>query len=206
MFTGIIKEIGKVTNAEKSGKNLKLKIQTQKILEDKKIGDSIAINGACSTIVELEDKEFTIEAMPETLEKTNLSLLTKNSQVNLEDSLRMGDRLDGHLVQGHIDGMGEVKKSGQILQISFPKKLAQYLALKGSITINGVSLTISGLTENSLSVDLIPHTLKETNLSKLKTGNKVNLEIDTIARYLKSLLDNKEKETKYEYLTERGFL
>lgn len=211
MFTGIIKELGKVTKVEKAEKSTTFVIQAKEVIKNKKIGDSIAINGVCTTITKLNETSFQVELMPETIKITNLSRVKENSEVNLEDSLTLQQGIDGHLVQGHVDTTGEVteftKNEDQVrLTVSFPKKIEKLLALKGSITLNGVSLTISDLRTSTLTVDLIPLTLKETNLKDLKPGDQVNIEIDLIARYLKNMLDSKEKESKYEYLKERNFL
>lgn len=211
MFTGIIKELGQVEQIN-IGKNIKtFTVSAPLTIKNKKIGDSIAVNGACMTITEISKSNFTFEAMEESIEKTNLGKLKVKDKVNLEPALTLNQGLDGHLVQGHVNDQGKVTsfkeiKKHLILTIEYPKVLGKYLALKGSITINGVSLTISKLETKTFSVDLIPHTIINTNLGDLKKGSMVNLEVDIIARYLKRLLDNKEAETKYEYLVERGFV
>lgn len=210
MFTGIIQEKGIITDRNKD-KNLSFSVKSKRILENKKIGDSICVNGICVTITNINNDVFDFDAMPETISTTNIDELEKGSEVNLEPALTLNQGLDGHLIQGHVDTTGEVQdltdNSDQVrLTIKYPKEISQYLAFKGSVTLNGVSLTISDLRTDTFSVDLIPHTLKATNLNKIKKGDKVNIEIDLIARYLKTLLDTKEKETKYEYLKERGFL
>ena len=177
MFTGIIQEVGKVPKVKNKKDEKIFTIETVKILESKKIGDSIAINGACLTVTEIE-----------TLDLTNLSEIKENSEVNIEGALKMGQSLDGHIVQGHVDCIGKVlgwKKN--VLQIKFPSKIQKYIALKGSITINGVSLTISKRKKEEFEVSLILHTIQNTNLGKLKKNDKVNLEIDIIARYLETL-------------------
>lgn len=211
MFTGIIQEIGKVKKVKKGSNIATFSIQTAKILKKKKIGDSIAINGVCVTITRLNKNIFEFQAVQETLEKTNLKNLKTGSEINLEPALTLNQTLDGHLVQGHVDNIGIVEnltrnKDQGTLKIKFPKEMAHYLAFKGSIAINGVSLTISDLQESTFSVALIPHTLEKTNLKDLKKEDKVNLEIDLIARYLKNLLDNKENEVKYEFLKERNLI
>ncbi len=211
MFTGIIQELGKITKIEKGKEKTTFTIKAKEILEEKKVGQSIAVNGACMTITEIEKESFKFDAIPESLDLTNLGLTKQDEEVNLEAALKLNQSLDGHLVQGHVDSMAEVlsfnKNNGKVvLKIKIPKGMEKYFALKGSISINGVSLTISFLNTSSFSVDLIPHTLKETNLKNLKKGNKVNLEIDIIARYLQRQLDNKEGESKYSYLLERGFI
>lgn len=211
MFTGIIHEIGKIKNIKKDSHSVTFDVQAIKILKKKKIGDSIAVNGVCVTIVKLNKNIFEFQAVKETLERTNFKELKIGSEVNLEPALALNQSLDGHLVQGHIDNIGIVenlKKDGNksALTIKFPKELAYYIAFKGSIAINGISLTISDLQESTFSVALIPHTLKNTNIKNLKKGDKVNLEIDLIARYLKNLLDKKENEAKYEFLKERNLI
>lgn len=149
------------------------------------------------TIKDIKKNIFAFDAIPESLEKTNLKTLKKNDIVNLESSLKMGQELDGHMVQGHVDCIGTVEslsgaKKHTILRVQYPSSIGKYMALKGSITINGVSLTISDLSKDTFSADLIPFTLKKTNLSKLKKGDKVNLETDMIAKYLNSLLNGQK--------------
>ncbi|MBD3341675.1 MAG: riboflavin synthase [Candidatus Lokiarchaeota archaeon] len=211
MFTGIIQETGKVLKIEKDKKASIFSIQTKKILKDKKIGDSIAVNGTCVTITKIDGKNFDFDAMPETLEKTNFGELKKNSEVNLEPSMRLHQSLDGHFVQGHVDTTADVEslkniKNRIVLTVKFSPNISKYLAFKGSVTINGVSLTISDLQKDTFSVDLIPLTIEKTNLGKLKKGDKVNIEVDLVARYLERLLNNKEKESKYEFLKERNLI
>lgn len=212
MFTGIIQELGKVEKVLNSKENKIFTIKSSAVIKGKKIGQSISVNGTCVTIIKLSKTNFQFEVMPETLAKTNLNALKKGDLVNLEPALTLNQALDGHLVQGHIDTTGEVvsleknKQDHHVLTVKFPKEIALYLAFKGSISLNGVSLTISDLQDQTLSVDLIPHTLKNTNLSKLKKGDKINIEIDLIAKHIKRLLDHKESEVKYEYLKERNLI
>jgi riboflavin synthase len=211
MFTGIIQELGKIQKVESKKGNKTFVVKASKILKKKKKGQSIAVNGACVTIVKLTKNSFTFEAIAETLEKTNLGVLKKSDEVNLEPALKIGQELDGHLVQGHIDTKGTVlsfKEENKhiILRIEFPMEMSRFMAFKGSITINGVSLTISHLQDKSFGVDLIPHTLKNTNLGKLTKGDKVNLEVDMISKYIERMLNHKESQTKYEYLKDRNFI
>lgn len=211
MFTGIIEEIGKIQKIEDSGNVKIFQIQCSKILKGKKNGGSIAVNGACMTIIKIQKDSFNFQTLNETLKKTNLSKVKKGDSVNLESPLTLNKAIDGHLTLGHIDDMGQVcrikeKNDDLILTVKMPDPLKKYLALKGSIAINGVSLTISHLEESTFNVDLIKHTKKSTNLGNLKPKDFVNLEVDLIARYLKRLLDNKEKETTYEFLKERNFI
>lgn len=207
MFTGIIQEVGKVTKIEKSPTGLTLFIEIKKIIENKKIGDSIAVNGACLTIVEIKDNNVRFDVIDETLSKTNLKNLGIGSEVNLEPALTLSQGIDGHLVQGHVDCEGIVERfEGQKLTVKFPLNIAECLAFKGSVTINGVSLTISNLQEDTLTVSLIPHTLENTNLKNLTKGNTVNLEVDLIARYLKNMMEKRDNEAKYEFLKERNLI
>jgi len=211
MFTGIIREQGKVLKIEGNKGNLVLTIAAKEVLKKKKTGESIAVDGACLTIIDLKKDCFQVEAMPETTRKTILGNLRPGDLVNLEPALTLSESLDGHLVQGHIDSLGVVKDvkldgNSKILTIKFPELISKYVAYKGSITINGVSLTVIDIDTDTFSVALIPHTLENTNLNLLKTGDKVNLEVDMIARYLDRLLQNKNQQTEYEWLMERGFV
>lgn len=211
MFTGIISEVGIIDSKKNSVKSIKFAIATKKILKDRKIGDSIAVDGVCVTITKIEKEKFHFDVMKETTKRTTFSQFKKGDPINLESPLKLGDSLDGHIVQGHVDTTGKVESienqnDKTRIEIGFPEEIAPFIAFKGSITLNGVSLTISDLKAKSFKVDLIPHTLERTNLSKLKKDEIVNLEVDTIARYLKRLLDSKEKEAKYEFLKERNLL
>ena len=207
MFTGIIEEVGTIKNISQSGENTLFTIETKNILEDKKIGDSIALNGACLTITKIDGNSYECEAIPETLKLTNLGDLKEGALINLESAAKIGSRLDGHIVQGHIDCTGTVKNfDNNILTATYPEKIQGYLAFKASVTLNGVSLTISKVTDTEIEVSLIPHTLEHTNLGQLKPGDKINIEVDIFARYIESLLNSKEKESKYHFLKERGFI
>lgn len=208
MFTGIIEEVGIVEGIEEKNALTTFTVKAEILAKDTKIGASIAINGACMTVTTIKDGRITFDTIQESLDKTNLKDLKEGAEVNLESALRFGEKLEGHLLQGHVDGEGIVheKNEQNILTIKFPKGMEKYLALKGSIAINGVSLTISHLEAGTFSVALIPHTLEKTNLKNLTKEDKVNLEIDVLARYLESLLDAKENETKYHFLQERNLI
>ncbi len=211
MFTGIIKEIGKVSKINKKKDEASFTISAKDTIKDKEIGQSIAVNGVCTTITRLSKDSFSFDAIPETLKRTNLSSLKVNDKVNLEPALRLDQPIDGHLVQGHVDCEGTVVANKKFkdeitLTIDFPKEISKYLAFKGSITINGVSLTIANLQTQTLSVELTPLTLKKTNLQYLKLEDKVNLEIDLIARYLEALVQKSEQQASYEFLRERGLI
>ena len=196
MFTGIIQAMGKVREPEKLGDGVRLTIDAPTLgLEDVKIGDSIAVNGACMTVVAIEGTTFQIEVSAESLSKT--TGLDTWGPVNLEKALRVGDRLDGHIVSGHVDGVGQVevmepKAESWHLVVRAPMKLSPYLAYQGSITVNGVSLTINDVQDTPagtrVSINLIPHTVEVTTLKHLKPQDWVNLEIDTIARYVERMM------------------
>lgn len=189
MFTGIIKKVGKISEIEKIKNGARLTIAASGFLKDVEIGNSISCDGVCLTVVKKIKDEFTVELMPETLKLTKFKNSKKSDSVNLEKSLKIGCRLDGHFVMGHIDGVGRVekiitRKKFREIVIKIPKKLAKYLALKGSAALNGVSLTVSGVNGDRVKVSLIAHTLENTNLSELKKGDLVNVEVDMIARYI----------------------
>ncbi|MBU0668009.1 riboflavin synthase [Patescibacteria group bacterium] len=207
MFTGIIREIATISEiTQKENGIIELKIESS-LARNKKKGDSIAVDGACLTITSPGQNIFTVEAIPETINKTNIKSYKPGTGVNLETPLKIGDGLDGHFVSGHIDFCAEVSSTeNNLLIITVPPEMRKYFALKGSVAINGVSLTISHLDKETFGVSLIPTTLEKTNLGLLKKEDPVNIEIDLIARYLDSLLSGKEKEVSYDFLKDRGFL
>lgn len=187
MFTGIIREIGVLNKIKNAAKNrLSLKIKTAKIKPH--IGDSIAINGVCLTVTKKTKNGFEVDVVPETLNRTTLGSLEKGALLNLEPSLRLNDPMDGHFVTGHVDCVGKIAgvKNG-ILMIKFPKKFSRFLAEKGSVAINGVSLTIAKTAKNTLITALIPFTKRNTNLGSLRANDSVNIETDIIAKYLNRL-------------------
>ncbi|OGT09508.1 MAG: riboflavin synthase subunit alpha [Gallionellales bacterium RIFCSPHIGHO2_02_FULL_57_16] len=193
MFSGIIADAGLITRAEDREGGLRLSVATETLgMDDVQIGDSIAVNGVCLTVVKKDGVVFTVEVSRETLDCT-VGLERQGNQVNLEKAMRLSDRLGGHLVSGHVDGVGEVIAFNDIgeswrLVVRAPQKLAKYIATKGSITINGVSLTVNHVAGSEFDVNLIPHTLEVTTLNELKAGSKVNLEIDLIARYVERMM------------------
>lgn len=208
MFTGIIEEVGTVTKLEQKEQILALTISAPKTASKLAPGDSIAIDGACFTTISTTTDAFTVEAIPETQQRTIIKNYREDTKVNLEPTLTLQKGISGHLVQGHVDGVGKAKaiNEKQELEIEFPAELSKFIAFKGSITVNGVSLTVSKLMESSFQVSLIPFTLKETNLGKLTSGDEVNLEIDLIARYLEHMVQEKEGEAKYHFLRERNLI
>ncbi|MDH4285888.1 MAG: riboflavin synthase [Gallionella sp.] len=193
MFSGIIADIGSIKQATDRNGGLRLAIATKALdLSDVQLGDSIAVNGVCLTVIERTADTFIVEVSRETLNCT-VGLDAQGAPVNLEKALRLADRLGGHLVSGHVDGVGEVIEFTDLgeswkLVVRAPQELAKYIAIKGSITINGVSLTINQVNGSEFSVNLIPHTLAMTNLKNLRAGSRVNLEIDLIARYVERMM------------------
>lgn len=195
MFIGIVEGTGVIKKMEDQNGKVYLTISVPDILGGVKIGDSIACDGVCLTVVRKAADAFTVELMPETLRVTAFSDAKKGDLINLERAAKIGDRISGHFISGHVDCVGTVKeviKEGKYtsLFITVPKKYAKYLAYKGSVAVNGVSLTIAASKANWLKVCLITHTLKVTNLSELKKGSKANIEVDLIARYLEKLATN----------------
>lgn len=193
MFSGIIADVGQIANAADRDGGLRLTINTHTLgLADVQLGDSIAVNGVCLTVIALDGNAFTLDVSRETLNCT-VGLDATNAPVNLEKALRLSDRLGGHLVSGHVDGVGEVIAFDDLgeswkLLIRAPQTLAKFIAIKGSITVNGVSLTINQVQGNEFALNLIPHTLAMTNLKNLTAGSRVNLEVDLIARYVERML------------------
>lgn len=203
MFTGIIQAIGKVREPEQLGSGVRLTIVTpeQFHLDQVHVGDSIAVNGACMTVVNIEGNSFQIDVSAESLSKT--CGLDTFGEANLEKAMRLGDRVDGHLVSGHVDGVGQVESMTKIaesykLVIRAPLKLSPYLAYKGSVAVNGVSLTVNEVEDTAMgavfSINLIPHTVEVTTLKHLKPQDWVNLEIDTIARYVERMMQLRNNE------------
>lgn len=193
MFSGIIAGVGQINRAQDRDGGLRLIIEAKLLgLDDVQIGDSIAVNGVCLTVIALDGNEFTVDVSRETLNCT-VGLERQGARVNLEKALRLADRLGGHLVSGHVDGVGEVIAFNNLgeswqLAVRAPQQLAKFIAVKGSITINGVSLTVNQVAGPEFEVNLIPHTLEVTTLNELKAGAQVNLEIDLIARYVERMM------------------
>lgn len=194
MFTGIILAIGKITQIEQKSGDVRLSIDTGKLsLKEANLGDSIAVNGICLTAVELGENSFVADVSNETLARTNLKSAATGSAVNLELALTPQTRMGGHIVSGHVDGLAvlvEQKPDGRSIRFKFkaPDSLAKYIAEKGSICINGISLTINNVEGAEFSVNIVPHTLKETTLGAISVGDSINLEVDLLARYMERLM------------------
>ena len=191
MFTGIIEGFGVVNLIEKDGENIDFTL-TSPFTDELQIDQSLAHNGVCLTVVKLDGEKYTVTAIEETLQKTNLNELKFGQQVNLERCMKLGDRLDGHIVQGHVDQIGVVTKIDELegswkYSIEYDKSLNNITVTKGSITINGVSLTVVDSSENSFTVHIIPYTFEHTNFNNFEIGTKVNLEFDIVGKYLTKL-------------------
>ncbi len=216
MFTGIIQGKGEIIAVRPMGKGKVFSIKADFMLDDPAEGESIAVNGVCLTAREINDRIFLADVSPESLSRTGLGDLSVGKTVNLERALRLSDRLGGHLVSGHVDAVSEVisrKKLGEftIFTFNIPANLARYIVEKGSITIDGISLTVNSCTEQEFTVSIIPHTLEITSLGGLKAGDKVNLEVDIIGKYVEKLLQldsGADKVTKLDasFLAENGFM
>ena len=199
MFTGIVEELGAIRNIQRQSDGIILEIQASNVLADAEIGDSIAVDGVCLTIRSLVPETFTADISAETLRCTTLGERGVGEQVNLERSLRLSDRLGGHLVLGHVDEIATIcgwKDEGDasLMQVTMSPNIRRYIAYKGSITVDGISLTVSSIHAEAFEVALIPHTKRVTTLGTKRNGAKVNLEVDIVARYIETLLKNTETE------------
>lgn len=194
MFTGIIQALGQISATEPKGQDTRLRVKTGKLdLSDVQLGDSIAVNGVCLTAVELPGDGFWADVSQETLAKTSLADISVKQRVNLEKALTPTTRLGGHLVSGHVDGLGKIisrQPAGRsvVFEIQAPDELAKYIAQKGSICVDGISLTVNAIDGATFSLNIVPHTLSETIMDEYQPGRMVNLEVDLIARYLERLL------------------
>jgi len=193
MFTGIVRELGRVVSAEPSGGGLALVVEARKTAGLLATGDSISVNGVCLTVEEVGEARVSIHAVPETLARSTLGALAPGDPVNLEPALRAGEPLGGHFVQGHVDGVGRIQSveaegDGLRVFVEAAPDVLRYLVEKGSVTVDGVSLTVAELSEDAFAVALVPHTLTATTLAALEPGRAVNLEVDVLAKYVERLL------------------
>ncbi|MBO0916420.1 riboflavin synthase [Streptomyces laculatispora] len=199
MFTGIVEELGEVTAVENLGDASRFRLRGPVVTEGAKHGDSIAVNGVCLTVVDHGEQEFTADVMAETLNRSSLGALRAGSRVNLERPMAVGGRLGGHIVQGHVDGTGriverKVSENWEIVKVSLPAELTRYVVEKGSITVDGVSLTVVDAGPDYFTISLIPTTLALTTLGHKEPGDPVNLEVDVIAKYVERLLGHRAQE------------
>lgn len=217
MFTGIIEEIGRIDSIKKGTQSAVLGIRCQKVLEGTKIGDSIAVNGVCLTVTSLHEQGYTADVMAETLERSSLGSLSKNSPVNLERAMAADGRFGGHIVAGHIDGTGKIRdirrdETAVWYTVEAEPQILRYVVEKGSIAIDGISLTVAGVTDSDFSVSIIPHTQGETSLGFRQKGDIVNLECDVIGKYVEKLMKPAGITTSVEsnitdtFLMEHGYI
>ena len=215
MFTGLIEEIAEIKSIEKGAKSARITIKATKIMCGTKIGDSVSTNGVCLTVTEFNKSSFSVDVMAETLRCSNLGKLKPGSFVNLERALRVGDRLGGHIVSGHIDGIGTIvdlciEENATWVSVKTSKDILKYIVHKGSITIDGISLTVAYVDENIFKVSIIPHTKDETTLVIKKMGEEVNIESDMMAKYVEKLLSygeipKEKKSISMDFLEKNGF-
>jgi riboflavin synthase len=218
MFTGIVEEIGSISNMQKAGESYVLTIEARKVLEDVRLGDSIAVNGVCLTVTSFSGNRFKVDVMPETVKSSSLRTLKRGSHVNLERAMAAGGRFGGHFVSGHIDGTGVIKskkpfENAVYYEIEPDNEVLKFIILKGSICVDGTSLTVFGVTENSFTISLIPHTMSETILGEKDSGDVVNLECDMIGKYVGHFLSGKaidsnekgKRNLTEKFLEENGF-
>ncbi len=215
MFTGIVEEVGKIKKIERNTVSAKLSIEADKVLQEVKEGDSIAVNGICLTVTSFTKNSFTADVMHETMNRTTLGKLKENSPVNLERALSVMGRFGGHMVSGHIDGRGKIvgieKDDNAVLfTIETTEKILRYIVEKGSIAINGISLTVARVDRKNFTVSVIPHTLKVTSLGSFQKGDEVNLENDIVGKYIEKLLglscpEKKESTLTMDFLIKNGF-
>jgi riboflavin synthase len=212
MFTGIIEEIGKIEQSSKRGNNLILRIKAPKVSTDIKVSDSVNVNGACQTVIEVKDDRFTVEAVEETLRRTSLGRLKPEDLVNLESALRLSDRLGGHLVSGHVDFVAKIrsitqKEQSYVFEFEFTPEYQTHFVEKGSVAVDGVSLTVVEVLASSFTVSVIPFTMKNTTLGERKIGDAVNIETDLIGKYVERILAFKKDKSRItgEWLKEKGW-
>jgi len=216
MFTGLIQSLGTVRNLTRQGNSAALQIDSDLVNEDLQRGESIAVNGVCLTVTGWADQHFIADVSPETLDCTNLGALRPGAQVNLERALRLSDRLGGHLVSGHVDGVATVQRrfrDQNVIRFEFnlPRQAMRYLVEKGSVAVDGISLTVNTVSDHGFSVAVIPHSLEKTTLQNCREGSRVNIETDLIGRYVERLLTGKAESPQgpglsVEFLAKNGFM
>ncbi|WP_054957168.1 riboflavin synthase [Paenibacillus dakarensis] len=220
MFTGLVEEIGEISRISRSGEAMVLSISASRIMDDLKLGDSVAVNGVCLTVTTMEKNQFTVDVMPETYRSTNLNSLQGRSKVNLERAMAAGARFGGHIVQGHVDGTGVIRSlrkdlNAVVFEITpTSQDMFKFIIPKGSVTLDGISLTVVEVLETSFTVSIIPHTLAETVLAFKTKGDTVNIECDILGKYVEHLLhfsspskasNRADSNISHDYLARHGF-
>jgi len=193
MFTGLVREVGRVLAADRGGEGIRLTVEAPATARNAAVGDSVALDGVCLTVVAVDGDSLAFDAVPETLARTNLGILEAGAAINIEPALRAGEPLGGHIVQGHVDGLAHVRTveaEGEGVRAFFdaPRELLRYLVEKGSVAVQGVSLTVAAVDAAGFAVALVPHTLEVTTLGRLRAGDAVNVEVDVLAKYVEKLL------------------
>jgi len=217
MFTGIVEEMGAIRSVDKSLAGTRMTILATAVMGDLKVGDSVSVNGACLTVADREEAWFAVEVSPETLTVTTLGRLAAGAPVNLERAMKLNERIGGHLVAGHVDGIGRVRgrrpdANAIVVTIDLPPEVLRYCVMKGSITVDGVSLTINEVTDHAVSVAIIPHTAKVTTLGLKQVDDPVNLESDLIGKYVERLLQERSQLSRptptidTDYLKKKGLI
>ena len=210
MFTGIIEEKGNIENITTGAKSCRLTISGNIIFDDLKLGDSVAVNGVCLTVTKLLSNTFEADVIAETMRRTAMATLKKGSAVNLERAMQLNGRFGGHIVSGHIDGVGTVinkitEDNAVLVTISADSNIMKYIIFKGSVTLDGISLTVADVKHDRFTVSIIPHTAKETILLDKNTGDKINIECDIVGKYIEKFLSKSEKGITMDFLKENGF-
>lgn len=211
MFTGLIEELGRVEKIGRKDSSVHLTIKANMVLEGMKTGDSITLDGACLTVTGLTPNSFSVDVVSETMKRTALSKLKIGDEINLERALKGSDRLGGHLVSGHIDGIGRIKERRSqgddlMLRIGAPPQIIKYIIPQGSVAVDGISLTAIEVTRDSFTVAIIPHTAKVTTLGRKGVGSSVNLEVDLLGKYVDKLINYKDSKISRHFLAEHGFI
>ncbi|MFC4078145.1 riboflavin synthase [Salinithrix halophila] len=210
MFTGLVEEVGRIRSIDRQGMAMRLSVKAEKVLEGVRVGDSIAVNGVCLTVTRFDPRHFAADVMPETMKRSNLGRLSPGAVVNLERALAAGARLGGHFVQGHVDGIGRIQsrrpvENAVLFQIGVSRELTNVMVDKGSVAVNGISLTLVSVDEKSFTVSVIPHTLHHTQLADAGLGDEVNIECDMIGKYVAKLLAGNPTGLSEEMLEKYGF-
>ena len=213
MFTGLVEELGRVRRTERQGAFQRLEIAATQVLSDLAVGDSVNIDGACQTAVAVDAEGFAVETVAETLARTTLGTFRVGQEVNLERALRADQRLGGHMVLGHVDGIGQIRAIGEEhqehrIEVQTPPELVRYIAAKGSVCLDGISLTVASVSREAFTVAVIPHTFDNTTLSHRRAGDSINLEVDVIARYVERLFGGEAPSTaglSFENLRDMGY-
>ncbi len=211
MFTGLVRELGRVVSLKRTPEGAQLKIEAPTVSEEASVGDSISVNGVCLTVTEVSGKVLSFDLSHETLRSTNLGQLQTDSPVNLEPSLRPTDPLGGHIVTGHVDGLGRITARRQVgqnleIEIKVPEELARYMVRKGSVAVDGISLTVVDIQRDLFKVVIIPHTARVTTIGYKSVGDTVNIETDIIGKYVERFLSRRQEDTLMKKLKEGGFL